>query len=460
MSRLYDRILRQSRGGKHTPLIDSEFTAYGEEDARDLPDTTVIAADNVSQYFYEVSGNDEWRSGGGFPNVAPPLEQFFMETRRPKSVKDSRGREVDDAEGMPTAWGALFRCEDFKRIFDSNPGWRANAREAFALSTSRLGLDVHLSDPSEDPFEMELEEDIRWIMRLSCYMEDPHLGSIFASAPVRDNIGLVAQQFVAVTEDGQIAHFTDGRRARFVMPMLSGQPQAAHYMAMNARYFAHPFMAAISFMHCKNVHLDLQEPPQKSSAKHHKNHGRPLCSYNLLQIGPMKEVLEGEGRRGEVGLARSFHICRGHFRTYVPERGGPGGRPITEPETQYVSAHARGNRKVGEVHKDYNVNPSGKATARKDKPGGHSPDPAMEAARRASEGNPSESRSRSSSASSEGKEASSSRPSATNAHNAANSPAESQPEANAAGKDATPRSVLGSLKRSLWRVARGGKGPG
>lgn len=456
MSRFYDRLLRASRGGQHTPLADRDFLDYAEQDARDLPETTVIAVDNVTQYFYEVSGNDDWRSGGGFPNVAPPMERFFMETRRPKAVRDSRGREVEDAASMPPAWGALFRCEDFKKVFDADPDWRSHAREAFALSMSRLGLEEVLRDASEDPFEMDLEEDIRWLMRLSCYMEDPELGRVFAGTPVRDNIMLAAQQFVAVTEDGQIAHFTDGRRTRFVMPMLSGEPHAKH-MGMNARVSAHPFMAAISFMHCKNVRLDSQEPPGKLSNKHRKNHGRPLCRYNLLEIGPMKEVMEGEGRRKEVGLPRSFHICRGHFRTYVPERGGPGGRRITEPEIQYVSAHTRGNKKAGEVNKDYNVNVSAEQSLERARPGS---DPAIEAARRVTAGDPSESRPRSRSTVTNSTDESPGRPSASDTGDTGASEPPGDAQAATAGESSSWRSVLGSLKRSLRNRARGGKESG
>lgn len=455
MSRLYDRILRASRGGKYTPLIDSDFIPYAREDARDLPGTTVIATDNVTQYFYEVSGDDDWRSGGGFPNVAPPLEQFFMETRRPKAVRDSRGRDVDDPTAMPPAWGALFRCEDFKTTFDADPEWRSYAREAFALSSGRLGIDASIKDSSQDPFEMELAEDIRWLMRLSCYVEDPAIGSVFAGTPVRDNIALTAQQFVAVTEEGQIAHFSDGRRARLQMPMLAGEPHAYH-LAMNARYFAHPFMAAISFMHCKNVRLEEQKPPDKLSAKHQKNHGRPLTTYNLLEIGPMKEVLESEGRRGEVGLPRSFHICRGHFRTYVPERGGPGGRTITEPETQYVSAHTRGNKRSGEVRKDYNVNPT--PGAKPKRRSALAEDPALEAARRATAGNPSESVSKARRQHNPGQQTGP-ETGHSDEQTAGARPPGTQPPPHPEQGGEPPEGKLRRLKRSLFDRYRHGRGP-
>ena len=41
------------------------------------------------------------------------------------------------------------------------------------------------------------------------------------------------------------------------------------------------------------------------------------------------------------------HEACGYFRTYTPEGGGPFGRKITEPYTEWVRSHARGARTSG-----------------------------------------------------------------------------------------------------------------
>jgi len=52
------------------------------------------------------------------------------------------------------------------------------------------------------------------------------------------------------------------------------------------------------------------------------------------------------GRCGAESLPTLHEAC-GYFRTYTPEGGGPFGRKITEPYTEWVRSHARGARTSG-----------------------------------------------------------------------------------------------------------------
>ncbi len=116
--------------------------------------------------------------------------------------------------------------------------------------------------------------------------------------------------------------------------------------------FIYPAFLALSFLHCKNVALDANEPPLKPSRKHQRNHGRPLTKYYTLEIEPMRQTLKTEGKSDEVGVRRALHICRGHFATYTPDK--PLFGKVTG--TFWRDAHVRGSKKHGEVVKDYRVN--------------------------------------------------------------------------------------------------------
>jgi hypothetical protein len=114
-----------------------------------------------------------------------------------------------------------------------------------------------------------------------------------------------------------------------------------------------PSFLALSFMHCRNVKMSEERPPEKLSKKHKKKTGRPLLKYRVLHIDHMKEVLEREGGASKTGLKLALHICRGHFSQYgVDGRGLLFGKHTA---TVWVPMHARGGKTEGIVVKDYDV---------------------------------------------------------------------------------------------------------
>ena len=109
-----------------------------------------------------------------------------------------------------------------------------------------------------------------------------------------------------------------------------------------------------SFMHCHNVSVTTVAPPPKLSKAHRKRHGVPLVRFRTINIEPMRRIVHSEGRAAETGIKRALHICRGHFRTYTPEKplfGKLAG-------TIFVPQHARGTPLAGLVVQDYVVKAS------------------------------------------------------------------------------------------------------
>jgi hypothetical protein len=121
-----------------------------------------------------------------------------------------------------------------------------------------------------------------------------------------------------------------------------------------------PMLLSLSFMNCKNVAIDLVDPPKEINRERKKAGLRPFVRFHTINIEPMKKVLRTEGGIEVNGLRKALHIVRGHFTHYTEERplfGRPGLHG-----TFWTPAHARGSLDQGIIISDYNVKtPSGTA---------------------------------------------------------------------------------------------------
>jgi hypothetical protein len=112
-----------------------------------------------------------------------------------------------------------------------------------------------------------------------------------------------------------------------------------------------PAVFAVSLIHCRNVALRPVDPPERLSRKHERKHGQPLARYHVLDIAPMRRILDTEGEAQTRGLGHALHICRGHFKTFTEEAPLFGKRV----GTYWWPAHVRGSSEEGVVVKDYRV---------------------------------------------------------------------------------------------------------
>jgi hypothetical protein len=117
----------------------------------------------------------------------------------------------------------------------------------------------------------------------------------------------------------------------------------------------HHALYAIQFMHCKNVTLAERESGAKVSRQVKRQMERKNISteskYYILNIEPLKQTLKTEGDIEHNGFKKALHICRGHFRNYEEGKGLFG-----KYHGQYwVPAHVKGDKKNGEIIKDYNI---------------------------------------------------------------------------------------------------------
>ena len=112
---------------------------------------------------------------------------------------------------------------------------------------------------------------------------------------------------------------------------------------------------SITLANCHNVNMvkpELTPAEEKMSKAHRKRHGQPKVRYYILEIDPNRTPSRRSDGDG-TGPKKALHICRGHFRKYGIDGRAPLFGRITG--VFWVPAHVKGDRKYGEVIKDYKI---------------------------------------------------------------------------------------------------------
>ena len=110
-------------------------------------------------------------------------------------------------------------------------------------------------------------------------------------------------------------------------------------------------LLAVAFMNCKNVARNDVTATEGPSDKWIRRQKTSRIRYHVLDINPMKEVLQVEGGIETNGLKKALHICRGHFATYTPDKPLFG----SVVGTFWKPSHVRGTIESGAVLKDYRI---------------------------------------------------------------------------------------------------------
>ena len=110
----------------------------------------------------------------------------------------------------------------------------------------------------------------------------------------------------------------------------------------------HVLTTALRLMHVKNVDV-VDKPTRKRGKKQRRLRPDQLIQWKTLEVRP-GGMSESAGSGGGESLT-AHHIVRGHFATYTADK------PLFGKYvgTYWREAHARGDRKAGEVAKDYRV---------------------------------------------------------------------------------------------------------
>lgn len=266
-----------------------------------IAEVPIFEISNVADYWFSIPG--EHCSYRDFPQSVPPFPVCFVEF----AIK------FPDIEASRVGW--LFICQDKddegSGLFDADHGDYAEF------------------------------EDARWIVNailcLKFTQKATHVGyrEIFGITP---DGTLCPNSCSACASSGVTQDWVEAFKSQF-RPMV------------------YPALFAFSLANCKNVETRVVEPDAAINRERRKGGIKPFVRYHTINIEPMKKVLRTEGQVETVGLKRAFHICRGHFATFTPERplfGKIAG-------TFWMPPHVRGSVKEGVVVSDYRVNAPGVA---------------------------------------------------------------------------------------------------
>ena len=246
-----------------------EHTAKLHEMLRD-PSLPVLLIDNVADYYFTASDQENWDLTKDFPNLAPPFPQFWFEHKMPRLIHSKEKGDTAVSDLIPSGRvGGLIT----------------------ALTRDQMNLEG-------------APDNVKWVLWCELFIDFGRRG-IAAD-------GSHGLTFFAVDAEGRLVD----------RPWMQALADGEHNEHMrNYMIWFNPALLAISFLHCKNVKLVDNTVDKPLAKKYKQRHGVEPCAYKTLVIEPLKQILRNEGRSGEVGIAKAMHICRGHFRDYREGRG-------------------------------------------------------------------------------------------------------------------------------------------
>lgn len=316
MSRLYDCLI---------------ISPLEKEWIDKLKTAIVIDANNVCEYYFSGTEQEEWDMLKDFPNLAPPFKNFFIEMKSPKFIKSEKYGIINTTQNETRRWGIHFLIRDMN---DKFPMWEREAYFIWSAIKQKL-------------FPMNQEEDIRWIIFSYLYTE---LRNKETHGPLACFLYFINKSGGVISlknEGGYICVLFGRYREKNLKAINMGFDKLIE-RGLATNFF--PAYLAVSFMHCKNVTTEEIIPPEKLSKKFRKKHGRELIRYHILKIEPMRKILKTAGKSDKLGIPKALHICRGHFKDY--RQSGLFGKI---PGIFWWESHIRGQKEEGIILKDYEI---------------------------------------------------------------------------------------------------------
>lgn len=276
---------------------------------QDLIDARVLLVDNVAEYYYITSKKDHWNPEEDFYNITPPWPIIWFEWS-PKEIINSAtyGIIPNEHYGIISKYGLLLMAHDSSKEMNSQY------------------LNHSLS---------------RWWVICKCFYEVDKTILMAPGMPIF-YIGKDGH-FLKLMPNGQLA-------VRKVSKYVS-EKSLIERMNEMIPSFLHISFLSLCFTHCKNVGLTENKPALQMQKKSINTGKHPFAKYYVLEIDPMKKILNSKGKAQETGLKKAMHICRGHFATYGDEA------PLFGKHvgTFWKPMHIRGLAKKGVVAKDYKI---------------------------------------------------------------------------------------------------------
>ena len=333
------------------------------EDQDSLRRATVISADQVTEYYYALNDKEVW-SMRDFPNLAPPFQNFFIETKRATKINSSQWGTREwfqpaTAEMMRHEGASERVIEAYQKRCAEEDGKDYRRPVQWGLHMRVISDKKMINNFSNHQFtDMELL-DVKWMVYGQLYV-DWHRRDETVAFPIWDYIfGIRANGSICETEaEPDAAIGIDGPSPEYRKVAIRGTSLMADgdrtqfFRTLRAEMQNHmnPLFLAVTFMHCKNVEVK-QGNPDRKFAKRSAERGRPLCTYKIIDIVPLKRMLRSEGTNEKTGIKMALHRCRGHFKTYTEDKPLLG----RATGTFFWAEQLRGSKQKGVIASDYNV---------------------------------------------------------------------------------------------------------
>jgi hypothetical protein len=325
-----------------------EMTSFSEEVREDFED---FGADNhawqIAQFF-----NFDYTS---LSNIAPPFEEMLFEFDTRDAIERlarSQGKTLDPKATINVGKTGVMVL-----------GWPG---DMFTEVTNHSFYNVDKGGTEHT--------------KLLAIANDPDLGWVLCIAPFhyipgKGLVGPMCHFFVPVRKDGSPYLDNDIGLNRERIALWSIMSPAAprdrwddednlpqRSAAAQGWQAVVPTLMAINLMHTprgeKGYHyLKKEEPQGRLAKKFLAKHFRPMTSWHVLDISPLREAVRqangGEMPRTMKGLVKALHVVRGHYAHYPPNTYF--GRKHDEWITVFRPSFRRGDIAAGRVDKDYRV---------------------------------------------------------------------------------------------------------
>ena len=326
---------------------------------------TRIKADNVAEYLFVGTPQEEWDLIEDFPKPVPPFPVTWIEWAWPRFSNSNGVMARSEHYGMRGATLIVTETmENLHALELSDEDKLKSMLQSMALADdkTRAILQEHRPDVRECPPEIrqkllaQYERLRQQLVGQSQHPQMPYWGlAVFLFLEIRGVNGdlpclVPAESRFMLSRSGDVLP-VPGRPGPHPPAFFSTPLTERLTQGLPSQLFFIPLLT-LSFLNCKNVLRVAVQPPEKLNKARVRRGKLPLVSYYTLEITPMKEVLRIEGRSEETGLRRAWHQCRGHFADYTQGKGLFG-----KYHGQFwVPMHMRGTHAAGEVIKDYAVN--------------------------------------------------------------------------------------------------------
>lgn len=349
-------------------LLDRIITYGFPKLQKDLEMAELIIADNISEYYYEGSLQEHWDIFRDFPNIAPPFPIMFIEWQYPTRIISEIG--ITYPEKICRRLGTLVISRDITNMIPDLSKekvaymmWNIGYTKAIELGKYDIAKGIRRMKPEElyDSLPIELQQE--WQSKAR---EAQEIGSreslvnkirwsssyLFFAEMITGEIVQPSIYTLFVDKDGKPFGVPVGKDVKpAIMEGLSDFNAQVRLGNTSTSDLIHISLLTLSFMHCKNIVVNIQRYPQQQNKARLRKGKFPLITYRILEIEPIKKILENEGGKRDIGLKKSLHICRGHFKDYMTGDGLFG----KIHGIWWWDMQTRGNIKEGISFKDYKV---------------------------------------------------------------------------------------------------------